>query len=156
MRVTFVSHGATLNGAERSLLEVVAGLLKAGDDVNVVLPRLGPLDEELRAIGVAPVVAPVHWWVARPDGEPAGRRWARGARSLPAVTDAIRRSEPDVVVTNSSVTPWPAIAARRLGVPHAWWVREFVREGLGWRFDLGERASYRAIAGLSAAVVANS
>ena len=46
--------------------------------------------------------------------------------------DGVRRGlieagtrRPDLVVTNTVVAPWGAFAAKALGIPHAWFVREY-------------------------------
>ena len=68
----------------------------------------------------------------------------------------LRAERPDVVVTNTAVIPTPALASAMAGVPHVWWLHEFVTKDHGLRYTLGEPASQRAIGWLSKLVVTNS
>ncbi len=61
-----------------------------------------------------------------------------------------------LVVTNTLVVPWGAIAAAKLGIPHVWFVREFGEPVQGFHFPEGREAALRDIGALSHRVVANS
>jgi glycosyltransferase involved in cell wall biosynthesis len=60
--------------------------------------------------------------------------------------------QPDVVVTNTAVIPAGARAARRLGVPHVWIVRESIRDNPQLRSLLPKRSIARKILRTSAVV----
>src|SRR5690606_12181168 len=72
------------------------------------------------------------------------------------IAEWIREFEPDIVVTNTIVSPWAALAARLVGVLHAWFVHEYgdLDHGLGFR--IGRAESFEDIDTLSDLVVANS
>ncbi len=61
-----------------------------------------------------------------------------------------------MVVTNTMVIPAHAIAAKLLGIPHYWLVREFGRADHRLQFLFGHRRTIRLIGQLSAAVICNS
>ncbi len=66
-------------------------------------------------------------------------------RLLVAVVTAavfMRKHRPAVVMTNTMTIPSFAIAARLLGVPHYWIVREFGNRDHDLDFLLGYRAHY--------------
>ncbi len=65
----------------------------------------------------------------------------------------IREFEPRLVITNTIVAPWAAIAAKLVGVPHVWLAHEF---GTGHEFQLPREAVFTDIGLLSDAVVASS
>lgn len=63
---------------------------------------------------------------------------------------------PALVVTNTLIHPWGALAAAATGIPHVWFVREFGHRDQGVIFPRGRAAALRRIGGLSQVVVANS
>lgn len=130
LRFVFVGHSAALHGAERSLLDIVSRCVNQGHHAVVFLPVAGPLAERCRQAGAAVFFVPTHAWVG-------GRH--RGLFGLVRLIQCLAevvlhwrllgQVRPDVVVTNTSVTPAPAIAARLRGLPHLWLVRESIRDG---------------------------
>ena len=50
--ILFVHAGAELYGADRVLLELLAGLKQSGHGLHVVLPTPGPLHAEIAQLGV--------------------------------------------------------------------------------------------------------
>jgi len=158
MRVCLVSHSSLRGGGERSLLETLEALSGRGVTCAVLLPRRGPLCDELDRMGVAWEVLPYRWWV----GPENGPRWRRAARllwdlawSVPASL-RVRRWEADLVYTNTLTVPVGALAALLSGRPHVWHVRELGHEHNRMVFDLGERASLALMGRLSAMILANS
>jgi glycosyltransferase involved in cell wall biosynthesis len=158
-RIVIISHSAgDLDGAERSLVELVKGVVAHGTYVHVVLPWVGPLETHLRSAGAeTSVETRLAWWANGPGSE--NERSDRLASHLLATDRLIHRiSEfrPDVVVTNTLCVPAGALAARALRVPHIWYVREFGDEDHGLRFDFGRERTLRLISWLSERVVVNS
>ncbi len=80
---------------------------------TVVLPSAGLLEVELQKAGAQTMLAPISWWCALSqqelDRNPANlsltAAWLR--ENLPILRDL----HPDVVLTNTMVLPWGAIAA---------------------------------------------
>lgn len=159
-RVLLVSHSARLYGAERSLLLLVRNLERSRFEPLVALPGDGPLREELENIGVDVVVLKHPWWVR------ASGRWAarlalplvvlREILTQPRACRLIREREIDLVFTNTSVIGGGALAARRSGRPHVWFVREILaaNDELNQVLPLG--MLHRVILGLSRVVLTNS
>jgi len=111
MRVLFVSPAAELGGAERCLIDCIAGLQHEGADVEVELLSLadGPLVEQARALGVATqVVEPPRELTEL--GESGTRRPGalvelassapEGVRFLAKLRRAVAGASPDVVHSN--------------------------------------------------------
>ena len=66
------------------------------------------------------------------------------------------RLRPTMVLTNTMIVPAHAIAAKLLGIPHYWLVREFGRDDHRLWFLLGYRRTIRLIGKLSESVICNS
>lgn len=164
MRIFWVSHvgGDSLGGAERSLVESVAGLRERGVEATVVVPSAGRLASMLEDAGGSVVVLPHVWW-AWAGRRPAAWRIRRRAaavfhsagpyRKLAAL---LRQEKPDLVVTNTLAVPVGALAARSARIPHVWYVHEFGREDHRLGFLLGERMTLRLVDRLSRIVIVNS
>lgn len=128
-RILFVHSSAELYGSDRCLLEVVKGLVAAGGEAHVVLPGDGKLVPELRQAGASvhfldPVV------FRREILSPAG---AVGlCLRLPVqvfrLARLIRKTDIDLVHTNTGVTLGGAMAAKLCRVPHVWHFREILSE----------------------------
>jgi hypothetical protein len=120
----------------------------------VVLPRPGPLQEDLAAIGVRTTVIPLNTWVCGDHSRlpPGGRLGLNLLASVFSGWKAYRWSA-DVIGTNSSVTPAGALAALLVRKPDVWHVREFVSRDYRWSFDMGERLTKRLMGRLSRRLV---
>ena len=62
LKVAFISHTSILGGAERSLLQLVAGLQAKGVDCLVFLPSAGPLELALSRVGVRHAIVKYSRW----------------------------------------------------------------------------------------------
>ena len=130
MRLLFIGHSSALLGAERSLADIVSGAVRDGHDVTVVLPGSGPLVGVLEAVGATVATQPVRAWMGTWHRvPPVGlTRLAQSRATVRALEDLIRQCAADAVVTNTSVVRAGAEAARAVGVPHVWIVRESLRD----------------------------
>jgi glycosyltransferase involved in cell wall biosynthesis len=61
-----------------------------------------------------------------------------------------------VVLTSTAAILTPALASKVVGIPHIWWLHEFMTKDHGLRYLAGEPLSQRSIGWLSKVVVANS
>ena len=158
MRIVFLSHSARLGGAELALCELVDGLTRTGAaEAEVLLPRGGPLAEELGRAGARVGVRRSQGWATLRRSRLALP--AMAALDVPSVAllaARLMRSRPDVVVTNSLTNPCGALAARLAGVRHLWLVNEFGDLDHGYRFLLGVPRTLAAVGRLSAGVLACS
>lgn len=138
MRVLFFAHYSKLYGANRSLLDLIDGLLAGDHTPAVVLPEEGPMTAELKGRGVACKTLGFKWWMGR-------KRWKAPLRTIvnlaaiPRAVNAVEEWNPDLIHTNSSVLPIGAWAARLTKTPHIWHVREFGKLDYGLVPDFGQR-----------------
>jgi len=147
-----------MGGGERSLLETIHALLDRGVRCVALLPRRGPLADDLHALGVEFSVLPYRWWVG-PENGPLWRRAARLLWNLFCTVPAylrIRRWDPDLVYSNTLTVPVGAFAAALARRGHVWHIRELGHEHNRMVFDLGERTALRVMDALSASILANS
>ena len=169
LRVVFASHDSSVDaGAERSLYLVAVAFKQTGRvDPIVTVPRDGTLAAALRAQAIPTIVLPTPLWSPFDPGVlrspvPLGGLVRRGRRAVALARLAVpwlrwlRTTRPDVVVTNTALIPTPALASAVAGVPHVWWLKEFVTKDHGLQYVLGEPLSQRLIGWLSTFVVANS
>lgn len=127
--VCFFSHSASLNGAERVLLEAVRYGVRHADLVaTVVLPARGSLLDELTTLGAACVVRDYDWWCDSgtvSEDTVRDRILTSSTTIVEEVVPLLEEVRPGVVLTMSLVIPWGAVAAARLRRPHVWYVTEF-------------------------------
>jgi glycosyltransferase involved in cell wall biosynthesis len=166
VRVFFSNHSTApinLGGAERSLLQLVEDWTASRPDFEpffVTKAPAGKFIEALRQRGWPFTAYRFRGWaLPSPQPAPVAERTAFAAADYAAVTAMIElfeREKPDLVVTNTLVAPWAAFAAKTLGIPHAWFVREYGDLDHGLQFQLGRDATFHDIGLLSEAVVTNS
>lgn len=127
--VLIFSHSSSLAGAERGLLELVKELIYDHDmHATVILPSRGPLEELLQKAGAVTVVAPIHWWCTgdvQQDNSHIRQLYSQSFEWIIENIPFLKQCKPDVVMTNTLVIPWGAVAASLLKCPHIWMVNEF-------------------------------
>ncbi|HLL29389.1 MAG TPA: glycosyltransferase family 4 protein [Allosphingosinicella sp.] len=159
MRVVWASHSAGTMGAEQAMIEGVATLREAGVEIHVVLPAGQEVAAAWKNLGVPYSQIPLPWWMSRRKRD-IPRSWVRLLYRLPAARSAFRalfaEVRPDVVVTNTSVIPLAALAAKAAGIRHVWYIHEYGARGLGFFYDFGRALSLKLIDRLSDMVVVNA
>ncbi len=175
MKVAFLTHTTALYGANRSLLNLIDGLLARGVEPFVIAPAEGAVTEELIKKSVPYAIIPLKWWVSEWwenfwnfSSNPVKHlrnyfRWRRDTirrlmvnlKSLSILKKQLLKWDVDIIYTNSTVLPSGAWAARAIKRPHVWHIREFNDLGLGFCFDWG-KSLHSSIIGSSDAVIAVS
>lgn len=156
--VLFVSHSSELNGAERMLLDTLKGLDRGKFSPLLVVPRPGPLTEAAAEADIECLTLPMKWTLTEASKvwkQPFSRVWNSGATR--AAARIIRSRGIGLVVTNSAAVWTGALAARRAGVPHVWFVHEILDgEKPLLKYIRGRKALVRRMLRLSERIVANS
>ena len=147
MRLLFLGHSSALLGAERSMADIVSRAVLDGHAVTVALPGSGPLVSILESAGAEVVTLPLRAWMGAWHWVPpiGLARLRQSSLTERAVVDLIRDSDAEVVVTNTSVLPAGAAAARVVGVPHVWVIRESLRDNPQLRSLIPKRVIARRI-----------
>ena len=162
MRVLVLSHtGELVGGAERSLLDEL-DVLEAKHAVTpsfILREPLGSMVHELRRRHwpFYPLMFTFWCWPPRERrSEEILFQSRENRRAVAVIEQLISRTRPDIVLTNTIVSPWAALAARTQHVPHVWFVREYGGPQHGLAFEMPAEAIYRDVGNLSNLVVANS
>lgn len=137
-KLLFLSHDSDLQGAERSLLDLVTHLDRNRFQPLVVLPWPGPLEEKLKHVDIPYLVRFFPRWIpSRHVPRSYLSKWLFGLRArLWSLLSLIERERIDLVYTNTSTLLEGALAARRVGLPHVWHVREHLRNNADLRLFL--------------------
>src|SRR6185437_590446 len=116
MRVCFVSHSAGRYGAERALLELLQGLVRSGVEALVLVPKKGPLLDELSRMNIEWRVIGYPVWMSRPRWLPYRlMRLLKTALMSLRLAWIIRKWKADVVYSNTVVMGAGALAAWIIG-----------------------------------------
>lgn len=157
MRVCFISHSAGRYGAELALLELLRGLLCSGVEVLVLVPKKGPLLDELDRLNIEWRIIGYPVWMSRPKRLPSRLiRLLKTALMSIRVAWVIRKWKADVVYTNTVVIGAGALAARLVRIPHVWHSHESLKHNPSQKFDLGEQTTSYLLNRLSAAIIVTS
>lgn len=160
MRIVWASHSSAVGGAELCLVEAARGLVASGHDIRVILPSEGTLRARLERAGATVFVLPYSAWMhtgrlTRPIYYRA-YRVPDHARRAADFARLLRTQRPDVVVTNTLTVAAPALAARRLGIPHVWYIHEFGWEDHGAIHDYGAWSSHYVMRRTTKEFIVNS
>jgi glycosyltransferase involved in cell wall biosynthesis len=137
LRILYVSPSATLGGAERSLLELIAGLPRERYRSFLMLPREGPLVAAGHDAGATVVVVP---WPAGLLTIGREKTWSNLLRPLAAplllppvlarIARQVRRLGIDIIHTNGTKAHLAASpAALLLRRPMVWHLRDILGPG---------------------------
>lgn len=165
MLVYFVNHSVAptnLGGAERSMIKLVEEWYASDPDFEAHFITKAPRGRFIEAIEErdwAYTAFRYRGWTIPKDNPPLSEITYFAREDYAATLDIIALMEerrPDLVVTNTIVAPWAAFAANLLGIPHAWFVREYGDLDHGLAFQIGREDTFRDIGLLSNAVFTNS
>lgn len=158
--VLCVSVTDMLNGAERVMLDVAAGIDRSRCRAAIVVPGEGAVSREARARGLDTfVVSAPRWLPFAHDPAPALYHWRRywcDARTfVDPLAQIIRRRGIDVVYSASGTVLHGALAAAICGRPHVHHLQELLGDSrLGLVMPGGHaRRAYRIIGALATRVI---
>ena len=165
MLVYLLNHSTApvnLGGAERSLLRLVEDWYASDPEFEAVFITKAPRGRFIAALeerGWNYRAFRYRGWAGPAAGLSSAERRYFARDDYAATLGMIRMMEdrrPDLVITNTVVAPWAAFAAAVVGVPHAWFVREYGDLDHGLTFENGRAATFADIGRLSQAVFTNS
>lgn len=155
-------------GAALSTLALASGLAAEGIASCAVCHNAGTAEEceQLRETFHGDVLFSRLYWWNRKNRMPLWRRplaemkqivatgWSIGSTSR--VAEFAARHEVDLIHTNTILTPEGGLAARRLGLPHVWHLRELLGPGQPFRLAREGKAFGTYMAKYCSKLVANS
>lgn len=161
MKILILSHTSDLvGGAERSMLDVF-DYWTAKYDIKpefILREPLGSMVGEMKKRGWKYYPVKFTFW-SHPSptkNNEIFRDSKLNSKAVKKIEKIIKKSKPDIVMTNTLVSPWGAIAAYNQNTPHVWFVREYGDLDHGRHFDISHEETYQDIGNLSNLVVANS
>jgi glycosyltransferase involved in cell wall biosynthesis len=163
--VYFVNHSTApvnLGGAERSLIRLVEEWYARDPAFEAFFITKAPRGKFIAAIeerGWNYRAFRYRGWTIQKENPPTNEitYFAHDDyRATLEIISFLEQRRPDLVVTNTIVAPWGAFAAAVLGIPHAWFVREYGDLDHGLAFQTGRRQTFEDIGLLSQAVFTNS
>ncbi len=162
LKLLVLSHiSDLLGGAERSMLDTFDYWTEKYDiEPEFILRRpLKSLAGELKKRGWKYYDLDYTFWSDAVPPKKAEDIFQRSLQNNKAIMDIeaiIQESNPDVVMTNSIVCPWAALAAYFQKKPHVWFVREYGDLDHGRVFEMDRERTFTDIDSLSDLVVTNS
>ena len=130
--ILYVSHTSQLGGAEHSLLLLLEHIDRARFNPTVVVPRIGPLTDELDAIGVPWRAARMARLKRTLNPILLCRYFAMWRRAISQIERLIGELGIGLVHANATIPQlFASPAAKRAGVPCIWHVRDVSSPG-GW------------------------
>jgi len=130
VRILFIHNSADIYGASRSLMRLCGRLDPAKFCPVVLLPEEGPLSDILRGSKVEVHIFPSLRVMTRP----VLKSWkivpwlAGFLPSTVSLANILRRERISLVHTNTGVICSSALAAKIVGVPHVWHIRDWFQE----------------------------
>ncbi len=161
IKALILSHSSELSGAERSMLDLFDYWTKKGlvEPHFIIRRPIKNLARELKNRGFGYSAIYYTNWSQRnpsPRAEDVFRNALFNTKAIFAIEEIIRRVKPDVVMTNTIVAPWAALAAHFQRIPHIWFVREYGDIDHRHIFELGREKMLEDIDTMSSLVVTNS
>lgn len=153
--VVLFSHSSGLTGAERTLLDIVNGLVSKGTVCNVVTPGDGPLNQRLIESGAGVLKIQERsndstqwWWATVPElfDEQFACRFRNQLMYVESeLIPALRQFEPNIILSQTIVSPWGAFVANAMKKPFALSICEYGDLDHNLNFYFGFRSSMQAL-----------
>src|SRR3990167_1533759 len=156
-----LSHSSELGGAERSMIDLFDHWTKQGlvEPHFIIRTPLKNMVPEIKNRGWSyDTLYYTNWSQRNPskEAESVFRNAIFNTEAIFAIEKIIQKIRPSVVMTNTIVSPWAALAAYFQNVPHVWFVREYGDIDHQHVFELGREKMLQDIDTLSDLVVTNS
>lgn len=149
MKVLFVSHYSFLYGSNRSLDSLIDYFISQGEDVEVLLPSKGKFYVHLENKGIKVQTLRFFYevlyvkWNKKYLSLPL--LWVYNLLMFPLLLRKVKKINPDVIYSNSSVDAYSIFIAKILRCKHVYHVREFLEEDFGSHFIFGKKLKRKLI-----------
>lgn len=132
MNILYVSHDVQLNGAPKSLLELVTRICDKGVHPIVIVPCKGNLKGELDKRGIDTRIIEYRQCVYEENYNLIDY-WSVNLKAVISIMKLIREENINIVHSNSLAVNVGAIAANILHIPHVWHFREYLQEDFAYK-----------------------
>jgi len=159
IKILWLSHGSTLNGAERVFYEGLKSLKSLDYEVQAIFPCGGPIIPLCSKIADKISYFDLPWWIDRGTSYKLFDKIkliVRIIKSTIKIAKYIIRNKPSIIITNTIAIPSGAIAALLLRKKHIWYIHEFGKEDHNFNFIYGTWISSKFISLTSKIIIVNS
>lgn len=163
MNVLFITHERNLNGASKSMLNLIDELSDKHTFYVVSPFSDGPVIDELKRRNIKILYHPIKRWVRK---KPAlNVKWFAirlkwrlcnsflNRLEAKKLEEEITNLDIDIIHSNTSVINLGGLLHKKTGIPHVWYVREFGQEDFGLYPLEGEKRFFRTINSESTKVI---
>lgn len=136
MKVLYVSHEGALNGAPKSMLEMITGLQDSVEPL-VIIPSHGALEEVLQFYHIKYDIVPFRnafYQIGNRNEEQMCEAMAGNLKAAYAISEIVKKNGIQIIHSNSSVVDAGMIASLITGVPHIWHIREYMEENFHFQY----------------------
>ena len=128
MKVCYFTHASNVTGANRSLLDMLAGLRGTDVEPVVIIRGKGPLKNELEKQGIAYTIIPYHSTLKSANGIRGVVKKGLNRLSVNRIRRFLERNHIDLLHNNSMMCRLGAEAAYLTGIPYICHLRDMVTE----------------------------
>jgi glycosyltransferase involved in cell wall biosynthesis len=141
MKILFITHYQDLYGANKSLANLLIAFKEKKYNIKVLCPFKGEMTNYLNFNKISNISGkPFNGWEYKDikDIIKFPFRFVRSLVTLLMLRRSLKKYDPDVIYSNSSVIWIGKAIAKMLGKPHVWHVREFGLKDYGLRMVGGK------------------
>ena len=141
MNLLYSSAEATISGANKSMCIVAETLRKEGNNVYVLLPEKGPIEEELKDRGIQYFIIKSHSWIEADKKNTIQHNLKMIIKkyvnlfAIKKIKKILQKYRINIVHNNSSSSYVAVKAAQKLNIKTVWHFREFLEEDHGIRIS---------------------
>lgn len=135
--VLYISNGATLGGAEQSLLDTLKEIKNRDVIPVVIIPQQGILEMQLQMLDIRYYIIPFeNGYCKIGEGSKLKRKdnFRNNFFAALQLQEIIRKENIDIIHINSSTSNTGALAALIAEIPYIWHFREFLEEDFSAEF----------------------
>jgi len=127
IRILFVGHSSNNGGAEYSFRTILQNLDRSKYEPVIILPGAGPMHDQLSESGLSTLQLTLNRWMfMKRDLWYWKNLILNTIPTIRRLRQIILEHRIDIVYTNTSAIFEAAIAAKTLGKPHIWHIREIL------------------------------
>ena len=134
LRICFFTHASNLTGANRSLLDLLSGMQKQSVELRVVLRNSGPLEEELKSMGINYDIIRYYNDLKSNNGIKTVLKRVWNCVALLRVCKYLKSEQFDIIHNNDLMSCIGMRAAKRVKIPYVAHMRDMIEEDHGRKF----------------------
>jgi len=159
-KIVWILHEPSLSGANKVVAEILYNYHDLDIELELITPAFGAIGELAARNQVKVHTCYYRWWIHQ-GKYPSFRFYKirnllRNLLGAYDIAKVIKRTKPDLVITNTLTIISGALASYLKKTPHFWYIHEFGKLDHQLVFDLPPSISYYLINKLSKRIITNS